>query len=134
MRPVVCVSVCWTQLLNRSKIQNACRFCCGLGWVGPSNHVLCGARIPLGDGAIFRVVPPLKCIRLCKQQTLQQHGAADLSAGDSASRRKRGFDSPAAGVTSTGRCCLSSEFFDHLLHMYRRLTGTRRSLPGQKYK
>jgi len=29
----------------------------------------------------------------------QQHGAADLSAGDSASRRKRGFrmNSPAAG-------------------------------------
>ena len=46
--------------------------------------------------------PALKCIRLCKQQTPQQHGAADLSAGDGASRRKRGFgmDSPAAGVSS----------------------------------
>jgi len=39
---------------------------------GPEFH------LPLN---FWGVVSPLKCIRLCKQQTAQQHGAADLSAG-----------------------------------------------------
>ena len=71
--------------------------------MGPNNHAL-------GEGPDFPreghlgVVLPLKCIRQRKRQTSQRHGAADLSAGESASRRKHGFimDSPAAGVTSLG--------------------------------
>ena len=78
-----------------------------------------GTRIPPGVGANWGLSPTLKCITLCKQQTPQQNGAADLSAGDSASQRKHGFrmDSPAAGVTSAGRCVLSSEFFGGLLQL-----------------
>jgi len=47
--------------------------------VGPRNHVLGGPGSPQGQWQ-FR---GLKYIILCTQQTQQQHGAADLSAGDS---------------------------------------------------
>ena len=50
------------------------------------------------------VVPPLKCIILRKQQTPQQHGAADLSTG--AARHGESSASelthPPQGVTSAG--------------------------------
>jgi len=59
---------------------------------------------PSGEGTVLGVVPPLKSVRLCKQQTRQQHGAADLSAGDSVSQRKCSFrmNLPGTGVTSAG--------------------------------
>ena len=66
------------------------------------------------------VVPPLKCIILRKQQTPQQHGAADLSTG--AARHGESSASewthPPQGVTSAGggRYGLSLKFFDHLLY------------------
>jgi len=72
--------------------------------------------MPGGSGNLG-AVPPLKCIRLYEQQTPQQYGAADLSAGDSASRPMSGFGmvSPAAGVTSAGAMrILSAKFFDHM--------------------
>ena len=52
--------------------------------------------------AVLEVVPPLKCIRLCyKQQTQQQHGAADLSAGAARhGESETRMDSPAAEVGS----------------------------------
>jgi len=49
--------------------------------VGPRKRVSWGPGSPPVEGAILGVVPPLKCIRLCKQQTSQQHGATDLCAG-----------------------------------------------------
>jgi len=43
--------------------------------VGLRNQVLGGGLDPpAGEGAIWGVVPALKCIRLCKQQTPQQQG------------------------------------------------------------
>ena len=64
-----------------------------------------GRRTRQGKGQFWGSFLPLKCgTLLCKQQMPQQHRAADLSAGDSASRWKCGFrmDSPATGVTSAG--------------------------------
>jgi len=56
---------------------------------------------------------PSKCLRLHKQRTPQQHGAADMSTGDSISRRK------CAALEWThplpGLCGLSSALFDQLL-------------------
>jgi len=52
--------------------------------MGPRNYVLGWARIPPPEeGAILRVVPPLKYIGVSNQETPQQHGAADMSAEDS---------------------------------------------------
>ena len=68
------------------------------------NHVSGGAQSPQGKGQFWGSSGPLKCIRQPKQQKLQQHGAADMYAGDSTSQRKRGFrmDSPIMWVTSGG--------------------------------
>ena len=69
------------------------------------NRVL-GVRpgFPWKIGNFRWISGPLKCVRLCKQKRPQRHGAADLSAGDSASSESEGFrmDSPVAGVTSAG--------------------------------
>ena len=47
--------------------------------VGPMNRVLLGGGPILpGQGANLGVVLPLKCIRLCAQQTPRQHGAAAM--------------------------------------------------------
>ena len=47
--------------------------------VGPMNRVLLGGGPILpGEGANLGVVLPLKCIRLCAQQTPRQHGAAAM--------------------------------------------------------
>jgi len=73
--------------------------------VYPGNRLLSGGGGPDPQGkGNFEGCSRMKCIRLHKQQIPQQHGAADLSAGDRSSRRKRGFrmDSPAAGLTSAG--------------------------------
>jgi len=73
--------------------------------MGHRKHVFGGAGMPQGKGNCGDCSPALKCIRLCKQQTPQLHGAADLSAGDSASRRKGGFVRNGfnrRGVTSAG--------------------------------
>jgi len=89
--------------------------------VGPRNHVLGGVTgSSQGKDNFEELFPQLKCIRLCDQQTLQQHRAADSSAGDSASRRKRGFrmDSPAAGLTDAGRCGLSSKLSRSFLSLF----------------
>ena len=91
-----CVRVCVCVWHNRGSCKTAepIEMLFGL-WtrVGPRNNVLGGLRIPFSVMGNFRgLLPPLKCIRLRKQQTpQQQHGAADLSAGGSASRQKRGF-------------------------------------------
>jgi len=47
-------------------------------WVGRWSHVLDGGPDPHRKGGFWGVVPSSKCIRLCKQQTPQQHGAASL--------------------------------------------------------
>jgi len=64
-----------------------------------------------GEGRRFWSIE-MYCIRLCKQQRQQQHGAADLYAGATQFCSLR-MDSPADGVTSAKRCGLSSKFFDH---------------------
>jgi len=72
---------------------------------GPGNHIIgAGRGSPPGELAILGVVPPLKCIRLCKQQTPQRHGTADLSTGNSASRPMRDFTmhSPDTGGGRSG--------------------------------
>ena len=53
----------------------------------------------ISGGGLF---PTIEMHRLFKQQTRQHHGAADLSAGDSAPRPKRGFkmEASAAGMTN----------------------------------
>ena len=56
--------------------------------------VKCGPDPPRGNGILGVVVPQLKCIGLCKQQTRQQLGAADLSAG--AARRDTAGESAAS--------------------------------------
>ena len=72
--------------------------------LGPGNHILDGGPDPPEERAIWGLFPSLKCIKLCKQKTPQQHGVADLSTGDSAWRPMRGFrmDSPAAGGDKCG--------------------------------
>ena len=56
--------------------------------VRPRNHYW-GSGSLKTRGSWEGVVPPFECIKLCKQQTPQQKGFADLSAGDSTPRRKR---------------------------------------------
>jgi len=52
----------------------------GLGWAQAAT--LGGSPDHSKEGAMLAIVPPpLKCITLCKQQTLQQHGAVDLFTG-----------------------------------------------------
>ena len=69
--------------------------------IATGKHVSCGAQFQQG----LISPPPLKCIRLCKPQTPRQLGAANLSAGDSASRPSE-WTHP--------RCGLLSIFFDRL--------------------
>ena len=66
-------------------------------WMGPRNRELAGSK-----GQFWGLFPWLKCIRLGKQQTLQQHGAADLSAKDITSQQKCSFrmDLSTTGVRS----------------------------------
>jgi len=61
-----------------------------------------GLGSPPREEAILGVVPALKCIRMRKQQTPQKYRATDLSAGDSASQKKCGFemDSPPRGTSA----------------------------------
>jgi len=71
---------------------------------GPGNHIIgAGRGSPRGIGN-FGGCSPLKCIRLCKQQTPQRHGTADLSTGNSASRPMRDFTmhSPDTGGDRSG--------------------------------
>jgi len=73
---------------------------CGLGWAqGTMYHVR--AWIPK-PGAILGVVPPIECIRLCKQQTSKKHRAADLSARAACHSKSFRMDSPAMGVAGVG--------------------------------
>ena len=96
----------------------------GAVWVvdsggGLRNHVLRGAGIPRpGKEATLGAGPPLKCIRLWKQETPQQRGAADLSARTARHRQYKASEwtRPSRGWQVRGRCGLSSKFFDHLSH------------------
>jgi len=112
-------SVCghhWRALqtrLNRSRR----RLGCGLGCVQGTMYSV-GVPSPdpsTGRGNLFLggLFSPSKCLRLHKQRTPQQHGAADMSTGDSISRRK------CAALEWThplrGRCGLLSALFDQLL-------------------
>jgi len=64
----------------------------------PGKHVLRGGPDPSYKRDDFAVFLPSKCIRLCKQQRSQQHGAAKMSTGAARHGRKCGFgtDSSAA--------------------------------------
>jgi len=96
---VVCLCVCLLDTtVSLTKTAEAIEMPFGL-WtrVGLGNHVLGGGvDRPVGRGNSGGCFP----IRLCNQQTLQQHGAADLSAGDCMLQCDFRMDSPTAGVTS----------------------------------
>ena len=87
MRPfatVVAGSLCLSVGRKREPYKN--------GRTDPRNHMLSGGPGFLrGNWQFWGSCPPMKCIGLCKQQTPRQHGAADLSVGDSESRRMRSF-------------------------------------------
>ena len=73
--------------------------------VGPRNHVIGGGPyLRLEKGQFVRLFPPLKCSRLCKQQTPVAARGCGLIRRGSALPQKRGFrmDSPIMWVTSGG--------------------------------
>ena len=111
MRPVAAVvawsvSDCCAPAVSPTKTAEPIEMAFGL-WIrlDPTDHALSGGPGPAGEGIFFAgegLFLPVKCITLCNQQKPQlQHDAANLSAGNSASRQKRIFrmDSLAAGVT-----------------------------------
>ena len=76
----VCLSVCLSAVYNREPCETG-RTDQDAVCFGPCFRWRPGSPRP-GEGPFWGgVVPQLKCIRLCKQQTPQMHGAADLSAG-----------------------------------------------------
>ena len=82
-RSVMCVSVCLLDsTVSPAKMVEPIHMPFGF-WsrVGPMNHVLIGGTDPTGEGATLGVVPQLKRIRLCKQQTPGAPRVADLSIG-----------------------------------------------------
>ena len=99
-----CLSVCWSQpwpykndWTNReavSVVDSGGSKEPRIKW-GPEST----GKGTISGGGLF---PTIEMHRLFKQQTLQHHGAADSSAGDSAPRPKRGFkmDASAAGMTN----------------------------------
>ena len=74
-----CLSVCRSQpgALEKQINQIEMLFCL---WtrVGSSNQVLGVGQIPRRNGQFWVLFHSLKCIKLCKQQTPQQPGAAQL--------------------------------------------------------
>ena len=104
-----------TERMNRS---DAC-LGCGLGCMSELTMYYNWRPDPPEEREFGRVIPPLKCISLCKQQIPQWQGVADLFRGDSVSRRKGGSKSSVM-VTNAGaiRRNLSSKFFDKLLFLF----------------
>ena len=78
----------------------------------PGKHVLRGGPDPSYERDDFAVFLPSKCIRLCKQQRSQQHGAAKMSTGAA-----RHGENAASELTQASRCGLSSKFFGRLLNV-----------------